>query len=131
MLTNNYHRFISDLWIKKGLVTMLTAEEKDTLVSRIEQLHKLIYVYETGSAYKEGYNQALLDVIKLVESIKIEPVAEWIDNTEWIGSFGMCRYTCSACGFTKNEKPFSAGNGKGSKFCEECGAKMSTEIKHK
>ena len=111
---------------------MLTAEEKETLVARIEQLHKLIYVYETGSAYKEGYNQALLDVIKIVESVNTDTKqAEWIDNTEWIGAFGVCRYTCSACGFTKNEKPFSAGNGKGSKYCEECGAKMSTEIRSK
>ena len=111
---------------------MLTTEEKETLVARIEQLHKLIYVYEMGSAYKEGYNQALLDVLKIVESIHTDTKqAEWIDNTEWIGSFGMCKYTCSACGFTKNEKPFSAGNGKGSKYCEECGAKMSTEIRHK
>ncbi len=110
---------------------MLTVEEKDTLVSQIQQLYKITYHYETNNNFKEGYNQALLDVIKLVESIKTEPVAEWIDNTEWIGSFGMCRYTCSACGFTKNEKPFSAGNGKGDKYCEECGAKMSTEIRHK
>lgn len=110
---------------------MLTAEEKDTLVSKIQQLHKITYQHETNTIYKDGYNQALLDVIKLVEPIKIEPVAEWIDNTEWIGAFGMCRYACSACGFTKNEKPFSAGNGKGSKFCEECGCKMSTEIRHK
>lgn len=110
---------------------MLTAEEKESLQTQIQQLYKITYHYETNNSYKEGYNQALLDVIKLVESIKIEPVAEWIDNTEWIGSFGMCRYTCSACGFTKNEKPFSAGNGKGSKYCEECGAKMSTEIRSK
>lgn len=111
---------------------MLTTEEKDTLVSQIQQLYKIIYVYETRSAFKEGYNQALLDVIKLVESIHTDTKqAEWIDNTEWIGAFGMCKYTCSACGFIKNEKPFSAGNGKGSKYCEECGAKMSTKIRHK
>lgn len=111
---------------------MITVEEKETLVARIQQLHKITYDYETYPIYKEGYNQALLDVIKLVESIHTDTKqAEWIDNTEWIGSFGMCKYTCSACGFTKNEKPFSAGNGKGSKFCEECGSKMSTEIRHK
>lgn len=111
---------------------MLTAEEKDTFVALIQQLYKDAYYYEEHAAYNAGYNQALLDVIKIVESIPTDTKqAEWIDNTEWIGSFGMCRYTCSACGFTKNGKPFSAGNGKGSKFCEECGAKMSTEIRHK
>lgn len=110
---------------------MLTAEEKDTLVARIQQLYKNTYQHEENNSYKNGYNQAIVDILNLVEAIKIEPVAEWIDNTEWIGAFGMCRYTCSACGFIKNEKPFSAGNGKGSKFCEECGAKMSTEIRHK
>ena len=31
---------------------MLTAEEKDMLVARIQQLYKIIYVYETGSAFK-------------------------------------------------------------------------------
>lgn len=111
---------------------MLTAEEKDTLATLIQQLYKDTYYYEEHASYNEGYNQALLDVTKLFESVNTDaPQAEWIDNTEWIGSFGMCRYTCSACGFTKNEKPFSAGNGKGSKFCEECGAKMSTEIRPK
>lgn len=111
---------------------MLTAEEKEKLISQIRQLYKNIYSYERRSIYKEGYNEALLDVMKLLESVNTNVLqAEWIDNTEWIGAFGMCRYTCSACGFIKNEKPFSADNGKGSKYCEECGAKMSTEIRHK
>lgn len=111
---------------------MLTAEEKETLVTQIRYLYKTTYYYEEHTSYKNGYNQAILDVTKLLESVNTDaPQAEWVDDTEWIGSFGMCRYTCSACGFIKNEKPFSAGNGKGSKFCEECGAKMSTEIRHK
>lgn len=111
---------------------MLTAEEKDTFVTLIQHLYKDTYYYEEHASYNEGYNQALLDVMKLLKSVNTNALqAEWIDHTEWIGSFGMCRYTCSACGFTKNEKPFSAGNGKGSKYCEECGAKMSTEIRHK
>lgn len=111
---------------------MITAEEKDTLVSKIQQLYKITYPSEKNTSYKDGYNQALLDVTKLFESVNTDtPQAEWIDHTEWIGSFGMCRYTCSVCGFIKTSKPFSAGNGKGSKYCEECGVKMSTEIRHK
>lgn len=111
---------------------MITDNEKESLLNQIRSLYETTYQQEANTSYKDGYNQALQDAIKLVESMNTDaPQAEWIDNTEWIGSFGMCRYTCSACGFTKNEKPFSAGNGKGDKYCEECGAKMSTEIRHK
>lgn len=113
---------------------MFTAEEKDSLLNQIRSLYETIDPHENNTVhtYNSGYNQAISKVIELVKSTRTDTSqAEWIDHTEWIGSFGMCKYTCSACGFTINEKPFSAGNGKGSKYCEECGARMSTEIRHK
>lgn len=113
---------------------MLTVEEKESLLTQIRSLYETTDSQENNivHTYNHGYNQAISKVIKLVKSMCTDtPQAEWIDNTEWIGSFGVCRYTCSACGFIKNSKPFSAGTGKGSKYCEECGAKMSTEIRHK
>ena len=53
MLTNNYHRCTDGLLIKKGLVSMLTAEEKDTLVARIQQLYKNTYQHEENNSYKK------------------------------------------------------------------------------
>ena len=48
----------------------------------------------------------------------------WIDRTQWIGSLGRVRTECSVCGTIYQHKPGSRGDGKGGKFCEECGAKM-------
>ena len=48
----------------------------------------------------------------------------WIDKTEWIGSFGQIKTECSVCGTIYPHKPGSRGDGKGGKFCEECGARM-------
>ena len=48
----------------------------------------------------------------------------WIDRTQWIGSLGHVRTECSVCGTIYQHKPGSRGDGKGGKFCEECGAKM-------
>lgn len=56
----------------------------------------------------------------------IDPVkhGKWIDKSEWHGTWGVCRYECSCCGYTIPRKPFSRGDGKGSKYCDECGARM-------
>lgn len=48
----------------------------------------------------------------------------WIDKTVWVGGLGHIRTQCSVCGTVYPNKPGSRGDGKGGKFCEECGAKM-------
>ena len=52
---------------------------------------------------------------------------KWIDKSEWHGTWGVCRYECSCCGYTIPRKPFSRGDEKGSKYCDECGARMDGE----
>lgn len=49
---------------------------------------------------------------------------EWIDRTEWFGTLGVHKRECSVCHTRFDGKPYSRGDGKGSKFCDECGAKM-------
>ena len=66
------------------------------------------------------------DVIDAAPTLDYEPVrhGEWAEETMWIGSFGQIRTTCSVCGTTYPDRPGSRGDGKGGKFCGECGAKM-------
>ena len=68
-------------------------------------------------------NGILANIAYQVEQLQ-PTTAHWIDKTDWTGTLGYCQYQCSNCGFTKGSKPFSRGDGKGSKFCEECGAVM-------
>lgn len=49
---------------------------------------------------------------------------KWIDRTAWCGGIGRCEYECSNCGYRVMHKPNSRGDGKGGKFCDNCGAKM-------
>lgn len=58
--------------------------------------------------------------------IAVSPVkhGRWIDKTTWFGSIGKCCYECSECGYQIPYKPQSRGDGKGSKYCDECGARM-------
>ena len=65
--------------------------------------------YDLG--FHEGRNAAIVH-------------GRWIDKTEWIGSFGQIKTECSVCGTIYPHKPGSRGDGKGGKFCEECGARM-------
>ena len=62
-------------------------------------------------------------------TIEAEPVkhGNWVDKTVWIGGIGHCRYECSRCGYVVNHKPNSRGDGKGGKYCDECGTKMGCE----
>ena len=50
--------------------------------------------------------------------------AHWIDRTDWLGSLAIYQYECSNCGFLIGHKPFNRADGKGDKYCEECGCKM-------
>lgn len=52
----------------------------------------------------------------------------WIEKTHWFGSFGKTYHRCSECGTEYEGVPFTRGDGKGSKFCEECGVKMSRKV---
>lgn len=53
--------------------------------------------------------------------------AHWVDKTDWLGTLAIYKYACSNCGFTIGHKPFSRADGKGDKYCEECGCKMTVE----
>ena len=68
----------------------------------------------------------IADMISDAPTIDAQPVqrGEWIEYTDWSGIIGQNRAVCSNCGFGKNGKPFTRGDGKGGKYCEECGAKM-------
>lgn len=66
------------------------------------------------------------DDIENMPTINAELVrhGHWIDKTVWCGGIGRCEYECSNCGYRVMCKPNSRGDGKGGKFCDECGAKM-------
>ena len=49
--------------------------------------------------------------------------AHWVDKTDWLGTLAIYKYACSNCGFTIGHKPFSRADGKGDKYCAECGCK--------
>ena len=53
--------------------------------------------------------------------------AQWLDRTDWLGTLAIYKYACSNCGFTIGHKPFSRADGKGDKYCAECGCKMTVE----
>lgn len=77
------------------------------------------------NSYYKGYIQAIKDLID-VPSADVQPIvnAHWIDKTTWFGSIGKCCYECSECGYQIPHKPQSRGDGKGGKWCDECGARM-------
>lgn len=53
--------------------------------------------------------------------------AHWIEKTNWYHGIGQIHCTCSNCGYTVDYKPGSRGDGRGGKFCDDCGAKMDGE----
>ena len=50
--------------------------------------------------------------------------AHWIEKTDWYHGIGRIHCTCSNCGYTVDYKPDSRGDGRGGKFCDDCGAMM-------
>lgn len=68
----------------------------------------------------------LKEVKKDEKTIKM---AYWIDKSCWEfgGKFKQCIYQCSNCGYEVRHDPFSRGDGRGGKYCDDCGAKMSKE----
>ena len=72
------------------------------------------------------YTAEILEAIDEVPTVDAAPVTHgrWIDKTVWWGGLGHIRAQCSVCGTVYDGKPGSRGDGKGGKFCEECGAKM-------
>lgn len=57
-------------------------------------------------------------------------VGHWIDRIDWTivgnGKFGHPVYECSNCGYRKRTPESGSFEfGKGGKFCDECGTKMT------
>ena len=106
--------------IKPKADSTLQNMRKDDL---IEYIRCLEHNYNVAVSFNE--NQA-----KYIESLDVAPVVHgcWIDKTVWYGRMGYMRTQCSVCGTVYPHKPGSRGDGKGRKFCEECGAKMDGGI---
>lgn len=86
--------------------------------------------------YFDSADEAEMRFLEAIDEVPTEDVApvihaHWIDKSVWdLGRhLGQWRVECSNCHFTKDWKPFSRGNGKGDKYCDECGALMDKEIK--
>ena len=92
---------------------------RDALLAEYDRVH----VGEPGGARK---------LIEKAPAVDAEPVRHgyWIEYVTWIGAFGQIHSKCSVCGTIYNCKRGSRGNGKGGKFCEECGAKMDGGIEN-
>lgn len=78
--------------------------------------------------HDQDYTQCM-NAVSCAPTIDAEPVrhGRWIEYTYWIGSFGQIHTKCSECGTDYPCRKGSRGDGKGGKFCEECGAKMDLE----
>ena len=55
-----------------------------------------------------------------IQPVPAEITAHWIDKTDWTGMLGYKQCQCSNCEFVKS--------GKGSLYCERCGAKMTAYV---
>lgn len=109
---------------------LINADE--LLKSEIERCKCVPVVCTMDSMGYAWEDISLKEVIDSQPEIEAEPVrhGHWIETTEWIGSFGKARRKCSECGTIFDGVPFTRGDGKGSKFCEECGAKMDKQLKN-
>ena len=54
----------------------------------------------------------------------IREKGHWIERTDWQRIIGTVTSECSVCHTIFHGKKRSRGDGKGGKFCEECGADM-------
>ena len=107
--------------------------ETDIRFINANQLLQYISTLEPQSKDKT-YQKAMGDMLeyyfpKIVANVpsldaRLNIRAKWIDKTAWIGSFGACKYECSNCGYQISHKPQSRGDGRGGKFCDNCGAMM-------
>lgn len=93
--------------------------EKEKVLDLIRK-HRLYPADNADDAY---LNEVLTTIIYQIEQLQ-PTTAHWVDKTDWTSTLGYCQYQCSNCGFTKGGRPFSRKDGKGSKYCEECGATM-------
>ena len=50
--------------------------------------------------------------------------AHWIEKIDWDSGTGHIHFICSNCGYHIKYKPGSRGDGRGHKFCDDCGAMM-------
>ena len=83
---------------------------------------------------KEPLNSPIITEILEVAAVLFEKIdageyqvvkhAHWIEKTDWYHGIGRIHCTCSNCGYTVDYKPGSRGDGRGGKFCDDCGAKM-------
>lgn len=90
---------------------------------------RLIDADELKKAFEEDghlspYIEEFIDDVPTIEPVKY---GKWVDKTVWIRGIGHYKYECSCCGYVVNHKPKSRGDGKGGKYCDECGAKMECE----
>lgn len=81
----------------------------------IDLLHKH-RLYPADNAEDAYLNEVLTTIIYQVEQMQ-PTTAHWIDKTDWTGTLGYKQCQCSNCEFIKS--------GKGSLYCERCGAKMT------
>jgi hypothetical protein len=99
--------------------------------------YSILYYDPEGREYINGYGSYGIDIVfgylteyfEVIPTVDAEPVrhGRWIEYTYWIGSFGQIHTKCSECGTDYPSKKGSRGDGKGGKYCEECGAKMDLE----
>lgn len=83
--------------------------------------------------WNNGYNVGLVNLQTKVNTYCVPPTepktAVWIDKSCWEfgGKFKQCIYQCSNCGYEVRHDPFTKGDGRGGKYCDDCGARMSKE----
>lgn len=100
--------------------------DADALKESLEELEA-----ESNSIrYTQGLQDAIdyyfPQIIDDAPTIDAEPIvhAHWIEKTDWYFGVGQIHCTCSNCGYTVDYKPGSRGDGRGGKFCDDCGAMM-------
>lgn len=100
-----------------------------------DEVSRYITTWKCKDCLKDGGEQLVMavDDIAYLPIIDAKPIvhAHWIEKTEWYHGIGRIHCTCSNCGYTVDYKPGSRGDGRGGKFCDDCGAKMDGGAENK
>ena len=111
-------------------MTMAEYLDREDVLNVIDYIRtKYISVYNRRDKCSQFWADTIRYIEKQINNLDdydVVPVrhGKWIDKTIWFGSIGKCCYECSECGYQIQYKPQSRGDGKGGKYCDDCGARM-------
>lgn len=100
--------------------------------NRDERIAKLMKLVEQLRQSTNSMIDRIYDEVNAL-TIDAKPIihAHWTEKIDWQSGTGHIHYTCSNCGYTVRYKPGTRGDGRGGKFCDDCGAMMDEKSEAK